>query len=66
VSAPTFHFSPVNTGVTHVYGFGRVTPDGQQVRPYRGVVLYEFTGAMIGVERDPPENVPPGGERGAD
>jgi hypothetical protein len=62
---PFWHYDPEHNG-WHVYGFGRVTPDGQQVRPYRGVVLYESTGAMIGVERDPPDNVPPGGERGAD
>ena len=60
---PFWHYDPEHNG-WHVYGHGRVTPDGQQVRPYPGVVLYEFTGAMIGVEQDPPGDLPPGPDGG--
>ncbi|HZM74343.1 MAG TPA: RHS repeat-associated core domain-containing protein [Candidatus Limnocylindrales bacterium] len=33
----------------HIYGRGRVTPDGRQIVPNDGVRVYEFTGAMINV-----------------
>jgi RHS repeat-associated protein len=31
----------------YVYGRGQVSPDGKSVVPYPGVVIYEFTGAMV-------------------
>src|SRR5678816_3292064 len=31
----------------YVYGHGTVTPNGRQIVPDPGVVLYEFTGAMV-------------------
>ena len=32
----------------YIYGRGTVTPDGRQIVPDPGVVLYEFSGAMVG------------------
>jgi len=40
-----------------MYGQGSVTPDGKQVMPDPGVVIYELSGAMIAT----PGNAPPGG-----
>lgn len=43
----------------YVYGYGRVDAGGRQVRPDPGVVLYEFTGAMLGTRtRTPPPTGP--------
>lgn len=45
-----------------VYGQGTVTPDGKQVMPDPGVVIHEFTGAMIAIPSSaPPEGPPPDG-----
>ncbi len=44
-----------------VYGSGAVSPDGVSVIPAPGVVLYEFTGAMVGAPGDAPPNGPPAG-----
>ena len=41
----------------YVYGRGTVTPNGKQIIPDPGVVLYEFTGAMV----SNPNNAPPEG-----
>lgn len=41
----------------YVYGRGTVTPNGKQIIPDAGVVLYEFTGAMV----SNPNNAPPEG-----
>jgi RHS repeat-associated protein len=38
----------------YIYGNGRVSADGQQVVPDRGVYLYEFTGAMVGGDEGAP------------
>jgi RHS repeat-associated protein len=62
---PFWLYDPEENG-WHVYGFGRVNPDGRQVTPERGTYLYEFTGAMIGVERDPPADPPGDGEDDGD
>jgi RHS repeat-associated protein len=45
----------------YVYGQGTVTPDGKQVVPDPGVVIYEFTGIMISGGGNPPPNGPNGG-----
>lgn len=46
----------------YVYGQGTVSADGKQIVPDEGVVIYEFTGAMIAVPgAAPPEGPPPGG-----
>jgi RHS repeat-associated protein len=42
----------------HVYGDGRVTPDGTRIVPDPGVAVYQFTGAMAYFGPPPPE--PPG------
>lgn len=45
----------------YVYGKGTVTPDRRQIVPDAGVVLYEFSGAMIASPSSaPPEGPPPG------
>jgi RHS repeat-associated protein len=44
-----------------IYGSGAVSPDGISVIPDPGVVLYEFTGAMVGAPGDAPKNGPPDG-----
>ena len=35
----------------YIYGKGTVTPDGKQIVPDAGVTLYEFSGAMVAVQR---------------
>ena len=43
-----------------VYGLGAVTPDARRIEPRPGVVIYEFTGAMVGDPSfAPPEGPPP-------
>jgi hypothetical protein len=44
-----------------IYGNGTVSPDGISVIPDPGVVLYEFTGAMVGAPGDAPPVGPPAG-----
>jgi RHS repeat-associated protein len=44
-----------------IYGSGAVSPDGVSVIPDPGVVLYEFTGAMVGAPGDAPPDGPPAG-----
>jgi RHS repeat-associated protein len=49
----------------YVYGQGTVSKDGRQVVPDQGVVIYEFSGAMISLPTGaPPEGPPPGGCNG--
>lgn len=59
-SAPGARFSFWNYDSTKrgwfVYGEGTVSADGKQIIPDEGVVIYEFTGAMVGS----PGNAPPG------
>ncbi len=45
----------------YVYGQGRVSPDRSQVVPNPGVVVYEFTGAMVSNPNNAPP--PPGHDR---
>ena len=57
------NYDPLEKG-WHVYGQGSVTPDGTQVVPDAGVVIYEFTGAMVSLPSiAPAEGPPPGGCR---
>ena len=51
-----WNYDPEGKG-WYVYGQGTVTPDGRQVVPDPGVVIYEFTGFMINRNGMPP---PPG------
>src|SRR5688572_10057504 len=41
-----WNYDPTEKG-WYVYGRGTVTPDGKQIVPDAGVVLYEFSGAMV-------------------
>lgn len=45
----------------YVYGQGTVTPNGRQVMPDPGVVIYEFTGFMIAPPGLGPDSGPPPG-----
>ena len=42
-----WNYDPTGKG-WYVYGQGTVTPDARQIMPDPGVVLYGFTGAMVG------------------
>ena len=42
-----WNYDPTGKG-WYVYGKGTVTPNGKQIVPDPGVVLYEFSGAMVG------------------
>lgn len=56
-----WNYDPTERG-WYIYGQGTVTRDGRQVIPDPGVVVYEFTGIMIGSSGGPPRRGPkPGG-----
>ncbi|MBA3241725.1 MAG: Ig-like domain-containing protein [Acidobacteria bacterium] len=55
-----WNYDPAEKG-WYVYGQGSVTADGRQVVPDAGVVVYEFTGFMIGAGNAPPNIGPPCG-----
>jgi RHS repeat-associated protein len=42
----------------YIYGKGSVSPDGKQVIPDPGVVIYEFSGIMISGSGAPPDKAP--------
>jgi YD repeat-containing protein len=48
----------------YVYGQGSVSPDTKQIVPDPGVVIYEFTGAMVGGPGNAPPVGPPQGGPG--
>ena len=63
-----WNYDPEGKG-WYIYGQGTVTATGKQIIPDPGVVIYEFTGIMIGQGGDPASNGPnpangPGGEDG--
>jgi RHS repeat-associated protein len=63
-----WNYDPEGKG-WYVYGQGTVSANGKQIIPDQGVVIYEFTGIMIGDSGDPPTTRPcagngPGGEDG--
>ncbi|MGH9905431.1 MAG: DUF6531 domain-containing protein, partial [Pyrinomonadaceae bacterium] len=63
-----WNYDPEEKG-WYIYGKGTVSRDGKQVIPDPGVVIYEFTGFMIGSGGNPPTNAPnpgsgPGGSDG--
>jgi RHS repeat-associated protein len=63
-----WNYDPEGKG-WYIYGQGTVSANGKQIIPDPGVVIYEFTGIMIGQGGDPPSNGPipgngPGGEDG--
>ncbi len=44
----------------YIYGLGRVAPGGQQIVPDPGVLIYGFSGAMVGDAGAPPNGPAPG------
>lgn len=52
-----WNYDPGDKG-WYVYGQGTVTPDGKQIVPDAGVVIYEFSGIMIGDSGNPPGDSP--------
>lgn len=46
----------------YVYGQGTVSADGRQIVPDEGVVIYEFSGAMITLPSNAPPEGPPQGD----
>ena len=55
-----WNYDPAEKG-WYVYGQGSVTPDGKQVVPDPGVVIYEFTGFMIDQTGNPAATGPNAG-----
>lgn len=53
-----WNYDPTGKG-WYVYGKGTVSADGTQIVPDPGIVIYEFTGAMVGGEPEQPTNAPP-------
>ena len=45
----------------YIYGYGKVSADGKQIVPDPGVMIWELSGAMVGVPGLPPPNGPPPG-----
>ncbi|HEY6271049.1 MAG TPA: DUF6531 domain-containing protein [Terriglobales bacterium] len=43
----------------YVYGYGKVSPNGLKVIPNPGVLIYQFTGAMVGSAGAPPDGPQP-------
>lgn len=58
-----WNYDPEGKG-WYIYGQGTVTADGRQIVPDPGVVIYEFTGIMIGSGGAPPPNGPEPGDDG--
>lgn len=56
-----WNFDPTGRG-WYVYGQGTVTPNGKQIVPDPGVVIYEFNGIMIAEDGDPPDDAPERGD----
>jgi len=50
----------------YIYGSGKVSDDGKSVVPDPGVVIYEFTGAMVGSTSTAPSQGNPDGSGGKD
>jgi len=57
-----WNYDPEGKG-WYIYGQGTVTPDGRQIIPDAGVVIYEFNGIMIGGSGDPPDEGPEPGDK---
>ena len=53
-----WNYDPSGKG-WYIYGQGTVSQDGKQIIPNPGIVIYEFTGAMVGGEPLAPPNAPP-------
>ena len=55
-----WNYDPTEKG-WYVYGQGTVSADAKQIIPDPGVVIYEFSGAMVSSPTNAPSNAPPGG-----
>ncbi|WP_414450021.1 RHS repeat-associated core domain-containing protein [Burkholderia sp. 22PA0099] len=53
-----WNYDPTGKG-WYVYGKGTVSADGTQIVPDPGIVIYEFTGAMVGGEPEEPSDAQP-------
>src|SRR5215213_2229425 len=62
-----WNYDPTEKG-WYIYGRGTVTPNGKQIVPDPGVVIYEFNGIMIDDSGNPPGTGPENGDndRGGD
>ncbi len=62
-----WNYDPTGRG-WYIYGRGTVTPNGKQIVPDPGVVIYEFNGIMIDDSGNPPGTGPEPGDddRGGD
>lgn len=56
-----WNYDPEGKG-WYIYGQGTVTPNGKQIIPDPGVVIYEFNGIMISSGGDPADTFPPCGQ----
>ena len=55
-----WNYDPTEKG-WYIYGQGTVSPDAKQIIPDPGVVIYEFSGAMVSNPSNAPTDGPPGG-----
>jgi len=55
-----WNYDPTEKG-WYIYGQGTVSQDAKQIIPDPGVVIYEFSGAMVSNPSNAPPNGPPGG-----
>jgi YD repeat-containing protein len=59
-----WNYNPDGQG-WYIYGLGRVAPGGLEVVPDPGVLIYGFSGAMVGDSGAPPNGPPPGNDDGS-
>lgn len=55
-----WNYDPTEKG-WYIYGQGTVSPDAKQIIPDPGVVIYEFSGAMVSSPTNAPTDGPPAG-----
>ena len=60
-----WNYDPAEKG-WYIYGHGTVTPNGKQIVPDPGVVIYEFNGIMISSGGGPPDTYPEDGDNDRD
>ena len=60
-----WNYDPEDKG-WYIYGHGTVTPNGRQIVPDPGVVIYEFSGIMISNAGSPPPDGPEPGDNDED
>ncbi|HEU4835219.1 MAG TPA: kelch repeat-containing protein, partial [Pyrinomonadaceae bacterium] len=60
-----WNYDPTEKG-WYIYGQGTVSPNAKQIIPDPGVVIYEFSGAMVSNPANAPTDAPPGGSNPKD